>query len=387
MDFKILTKTIGGLFIILGAFLIIPALHGPNLPDDTQMVFIVVGLSTLSLGLIIWYALREYKTEVNHRTGFAVVTLSWLFAGLLGAFPYFFSGHVQSFVDAIFESVSGFTGTGSSILTDIESLPKPLLLWRSMTQWLGGVGIVVFFIAILPAMGIRGTSIFKAEVTGPSKDKITPRVRETAKKLWLIYFGFTALLVLFLMLAGMNSFDAFCHAMTTLSTGGFSTKNAGIAAFKNPLIHYIIIVFMLLGSINFALHYRLLSKYDVSVFKDSEARWYLIIISFFTFLCVYSTWGNQYQSFEEAFRYSLFSVVGTASSTGFSNPDYAAWAPLPQFLILLLMVMGGSSGSTAGGVKCIRLVTAAKQMLRELKLLIHPKAVFPIKSNERAISP
>ena len=385
MDFKILVKTLGGLFVILGVFLLIPGVVGPDAWGPTQKIFLNVGGGTLILGFLIWIAFRDYKVDVNHRTGFAVVTFSWLFAGLIGALPYYISGHISTYLNAYFESISGFTGTGSSILTNIEAMPKPLLLWRSMTQWLGGMGIIVFFIAILPAMGIRGTSIFKAEVTGPSKDKITPRVRETAKNLWLLYFGYTAILALALMYAGMGSFDAFCHAMTTLSTGGFSTKNAGVAAFSNPTIHYLIIFFMILGSINFSLHYRLMAKYDASVFKNTEARWYIYIILLFTTLCIFSTWGHQYQSFEEAFRYSLFTVAGTASSTGFTNPDYALWGPLPQILILLLMVMGGSSGSTAGGVKCTRLIAAAKQMTRELKQIIHPKAVISLKANERAI--
>ncbi|MEZ4754475.1 MAG: potassium transporter TrkG [Bdellovibrionota bacterium] len=385
MDIKILIKTLGGLFIILGVFLIIPGVLGPNAWGETQGVFFSVGGLTLIIGLLLWFTLRKHNVDVNHRTGFAVVSLSWLFAGLIGGLPYFISGHVSSYLDAYFESISGFTGTGSSILTSIEALPKPLLLWRSMTQWLGGMGIIVFFIAILPVMGIKGTSIFKAEVTGPSKDKITPRVRETAKKLWLLYFGYTALLAIGLAYAGMSPYDAICHSMTTLSTGGFSTRNAGIAAFNSPLIDYLIITFMILGSINFALHYRLMARRDISIFKDSEMRWYLFLTVLFTAICTYATWGAQYQSFEEAFRLSLFTVAGTASSTGFTNPDYALWAPVTQLSVLFLMVMGGSSGSTAGGVKCVRLITAAKQMSRELKQLVHPKAIFMVKSGERSI--
>lgn len=385
MNIRILAKTIGGLLAILGFIIATPGIYALFWGNSTAACFFISSLIAIGLGVILWLSQRGYEAEINHRTGFAVVTFSWLSACLLGSLPYYLSGTLPSYIDAFFESTSGFSGTGSSVLLDIEATDKAILLWRSMTQWLGGMGIIVFFIAILPILGVGGVQLYRAEITGPSKDKITPRVRETAKKLWLLYVAFTATLALLLIQAGMSGYDAVNHAFTTLSTGGFSTKAAGIAAFNNPLIEYIIILFMLLSSINFALHYRVLALRDFKALLSTELKWYLAFLFAFTVLLTGIVWGPSYNSFFEAFRNALFTIVCTASSTGFTNSDYTVWPYASFTIIILMMAMGGMSGSTAGGLKCVRVLTAIKQLVLELKQIVHPSAILTVKVNQHTL--
>ncbi|MCB0338681.1 MAG: hypothetical protein KDD53_03705 [Bdellovibrionales bacterium] len=386
MDFRGLAKTLGGLCIVLGVVLTAPGIYSLIAGGLHTQVFFIVALSAIVTGSLLWISQAGYQKDINIRTGFAVVTLSWVLAAVLGAMPFYLSGSLSTFVDAFFESASGFSGTGASAINDIESLDSAIVLWRSMTQWLGGMGIIVFFIAILPALGLGGVQLFKAEITGPQGDKLTPRVREAAKKLWLLYLGFTVLLALLLWaIGGMSLFDAINHSFTTCATGGYSTKNSGVAWFASPTVDIILIVFMSLCSINFNLHYRLLLMKDVSIFRDTEMKWYLWILGAMTLIVTLINWGPTYNSFFESLRYSAFVVTSTASSTGFSNPDYMLWPLATHFIIVLLMVMGGSSGSTAGGTKVIRLVAALKLLEREFKQIVHPNAVIPVKINNHTV--
>lgn len=385
MEIKLIAKVLSGLSVIQGCILLIPSLFAAFSALPSSNDFLLAALGGLLLGSAGWFWLREYQAELSHRTGFAVVTLSWLFAGFLGAFPYYTSGTLPSFVDAIFESFSGFSGTGATVLLDIEGTDKAVLLWRSMTQWLGGLGIVIFFLAILPILGVGGVQLFKAESTGPRKDKITPRVRDTARILWLLYVGLTILLSIILCFLGMNVFDAINHGMTTMATGGFSTKNMGISTFQSPAIDYTIALFMIIASVSFGLYYRLITRRDLSIINDTELKSYITILLVMTFLITIATWNNVYGNFWEALRYSSFTVIATASSTGFTNANYAQWSHFSQYLIILLMVMGGCSGSTAGGVKCIRLVAAFKLLRKELKQVVHPHAVISVTANDKII--
>ena len=385
MDFKILLKTLGGLLILMGNTLFVPGFYSLFNHGAFTEIFFECGIMCILLGVIMWGMLRNYAAELLYRTGFAVVTLCWLGATLFGALPFYLTRSTPTFVDAFFESVSGFTGTGASVISNVEILDPAILLWRSLTHWLGGLGIVLFFLAVLPLLGIKGVALFRAEAAGPSKDRITPRVQETAKRMWVLYVGFTVLLVLGLWAAGMSLFDAVNHAMAAMATGGFSTKNAGIAFFNSATIDYILAAGMFLASVNFSLHYRLFMQGDLSVFKDTEFRWYVRFLVLFILALMLLNKSIYYDNWVDNLRYSVFTVVTTVSTTGFSNQDFTLWPQTTHLLIILLMVMGGMSGSTSGGLKCIRLVAAVKLMARELNQVIHPNALLVVKANQRTI--
>ncbi len=386
VDIRILIKLLGGLLVIFGVLLCIPATFSVFHDLSIAHVFAYPSITCGVLGYLLFLSQQNYTRDLNHRTGFAVVAVAWLTACAIGALPYYLSGTFTGFLDSFFESVSGFSGTGASVLTDIESQSKPILLWRSLTQWIGGMGIIVFFIAILPMLGLGGVQLFKAEITGPQKDKITPRVRETAKKLWFLYVAFTALQTLALIACGLSGYDALNHSLTTISTGGFSTKNRGIAHFDSALVDYIFITFMLLSSINFSLHFRLFVKRDLSALFTTELKWYLTIIGLATFFIMISLWSGMLMEIPDSFRSALFTVVCTISSTGYTYTDYSLWPGASQFIIMVIMICGGMSGSTAGGVKCIRIVTAIKQMHKEVRQIVHPSALYSLKANKHTIS-
>lgn len=385
MNWLLLLKPLGLLLIILGVMLGVPAMHAFKHASYCFESLLVSSLIGILLGTLFLYSSRKVEGEFSNRMGFAVVTISWIFACFLGALPYYFSHALPNFVDAFFESASGFSGTGASVLTDIEATDKSLLFWRSLTQWLGGMGIIVFFIAILPLLGIGGVQLFRAETTGIQKDKITPRVRDTAKSLWLLYFGFTLILTLLLCWNGLSLYDAVNHAMTTMSTGGFSTRNLGVASFNNKNVDYLIAIFMMIGSINFGLHYRFLVFRDVQAFFDTELKGYLAITSCAIALTTGAIWINNFSSLEEAFRHAFFTIAATSSSTGFTHSNYLLWPVFTHYILILLMVMGGMSGSTAGGCKCVRLIAAFKLLAKELKQVIHPNAVLTVKTNDKSI--
>jgi trk system potassium uptake protein TrkH len=385
MDLRIIIKLLGGLLSLLSLTLLVPGIYGMTHHEAAGSNLIMSAIGCSLFGALAYLSQKNYRKELNHRTGIALVGLAWIGTAIIGAIPFYLSDPSIHFLDALFESTSGFTGTGASILTDLESTPRSILLWRSMTQWIGGMGIVLFFIAILPIFGLGGVQLFRAETPGPSKDKITPRVRDTAKMLWGLYLGLTLLLTFLLYIAGMSPFDAVNHAMTTTSTGGFSTKSTGIAHFNNPLIEDILIVFMLLCSINFSLHFRLFLSGSVSALFSTEAKWYFTIVGIMVSIFTLTLWRSD-GAVIESFRDAAFTVICTASSTGFTNVNYESWPAGLHFLLILLMVMGGMSGSTAGGLKCIRIVTAIKQLLKELKRVVHPRGLYAIKINQHAVS-
>jgi len=385
MDLRITIKLLGGLLSLLSLFLVIPGAYGMLIGEIAGKHLILSAVGCSLLGALAYFSQKSYRAELNNRTGIALVSLAWFGTAIVGAIPFYLSDPAIHFLDALFESTSGFTGTGASILTDLDAVPRSILLWRSMTQWIGGMGIVLFFIAILPIFGLGGVQLFRAETPGPSKDKITPRVRDTAKMLWGLYLGLTLILACLLYFAGMSFFDAINHAMTTTSTGGFSTQSTGIAFFNSPLIEDILIVFMLLCSISFSLHFRLLLSGSLSALFSTEAKWYLAIIALAVTLLTLGLWSSS-GALVESFRQAAFTVVCTASSTGFTNINYEHWSAGLQFLLILLMIMGGMSGSTSGGLKCIRIVTAIKQLSKELKRVVHPRALYAIKINEHTVS-
>ena len=302
-----------------------------------------------------------------------------------GSLPYIISGSIPSFTDAFFETISGFTTTGSSILNDIEALPHGILFWRSITQWLGGMGIIVLSLAILPVFGIGGMQLFMAEVPGPTPDKISPRIKQTAKTLWVIYLAFTVAETLLLWAGKMPLFDSICHSFTTMATGGFSTKQASIAHWPSPFIHYVIIVFMFLAGTNFTLSYfAIKGKFSIA-FKDEEFKYYSFFTLGFTALIFIGLLISTEFGVEKAFRDSLFQVLTIITTTGYATADYLTWPPVLTMLIFLLFFFGGSAGSTGGGIKIMRIVVLLKNGYYELKRLVHPNAVIPVRFNKHSV--
>lgn len=330
---------------------------------------------------------RNQKKELSNREGFAIVALGWLSATFFGSLPYLFTGAIPNFTDAWFETTSGFTTTGSTILTDIEKHSHAILFWRSLTQWMGGMGIIVLSLAILPFLGIGGMQLYKAEVPGPTADKLRPRISQTARILWEVYLILSGMEALLLFLGGMNIFEALCHTFSTMATGGFSPKNASIEFYRSPFIEYVITIFMFLAGANFSLHYRVLKGNLSSLWQDEEFCFYTYLVLISTFIISLILWKNFSVNFLEAFRLSIFQVVSILTTTGFSTADFEKWSVAAQYLLLFLMFIGGCAGSTGGAIKCIRIYILIKQGLKELRQIIHPHAVIPVKLGGKIISP
>ena len=323
------------------------------------------------------------KTTQDPERAFFIVVLSWVAICLLGAVPLYACGHFPSFLDAFFESVSGFTTTGATVLSDIEALPRWANLWRCATHWIGGLGVIALAVALLPLLGAGGFRLIKAETSGPEKGKFTTRVTDTAKILWLIYFGMTVLQVVLLKWAGFDFFDAIAHAFSTMGTGGFSTRNASLGAFANPAAEWICTVFMLLASVNFTLYYRLFSGRVSDFRRDSELRAFCAVVGV-AIVGITAVRATDLASLGETVRTVAFQVASVISTTGFMTDDYLAWRPASQVLLLALFFIGGCSGSTAGGIKIIRWTVLAKQMRNELLRLVHPHGVYTLWINGNA---
>jgi trk system potassium uptake protein len=385
MNLKLIFRVLG--FLIFGEgiamlFSLVVSLifRGPDLS-----AFLISSGITLSTGGLLLIITKKAVKDIGKREGFIIVTFSWITFSFFGSLPYIISGSIPNFTDAFFETISGFTTTGASILTDIEALPHGILFWRSFTQWLGGMGIIVLSLAILPVFGIGGMQLFMAEVPGPTPDKISPRIRQTAKTLWFIYLIFTLTETILLWIGGMSFFDAVNHSLTTMATGGFSTKQDSIAHWDSPFIQYVIIVFMFLAGTNFTLSYIALKGKYKSVFKDEEFKYYILFIVGFTILIFAGLLITKSLGFEKAFRDSLFQVVSILTTTGFATANYLTWAPILIILLFALFFFGGSAGSTGGGIKIMRIVLLLKNSYYELRRMIHPNAVIPVKFNKHSV--
>jgi len=339
------------------------------------------------IGCILWFSIRPdiKKKGIGKREGYLIVTLSWIVISLFGTLPFLLSGAISSLTNAYFETISGFTTTGASILNDIEALPKNILYWRAMTHWMGGMGIIVLTVAVLPFLGIGGMQLLVAEMPGITPDKLHPRITATAKRLWGIYVIFTLAEVVLLWIGEMDFFDSVCHAFATMATGGFSTKNDSIASFT-PYTQYIIILFMILAGTNFTLHYLAMHRRLKKVWSNQEFKVYFWIILIFTILIALGLVFFQENNFESAVRNALFSVVSILTTTGFVNSDYLLWPSFIWIFIFILMFVGGSAGSTGGGVKIVRHLLLFKNSWIELKRAIHPSAIIPVKFNHKAVS-
>jgi trk system potassium uptake protein TrkH len=388
MNYKVILYIIGFLIMLTGLFMLSSIVFSLIYISDDIPAFIISGILTSFVGSILWFVFRKEKSvEIRKKEGYLIVTLGWLVMSLFGALPFIVHGSIPNYTDAFFETMSGFTTTGAAIITDIEKLPAGLIFWRSLTQWLGGMGIIVLSIAILPMLGIGGMQLFVAEVPGPTKDKFHPRVRETAKRLWGIYVILTLAEIILLFIGGMSFFDSINHALTTMATGGFSTKNASIAAYPSPFIQYVFILFMFLAGTNFTLHYFALHG-KFNFFKNnSEFRFYAMFILIFSVIIALVHLPQVSFHVEEAFRQSLFHVVSLVTTTGYVSSDYENWAPFSKTIFFTLLFIGGCAGSTGGGIKVIRHYVLYRNSLLELKRLIHPRAVIPVRVNNKAIPP
>ena len=389
IDIRMIAHVLGLLLMFNGAFmtLCLPASFYYNPNDIIPIMFSAFG--TMGVGLMTWILTRTTdKPNIKKREGYLIVTLGWIIMSLSGALPYIMSGTVINFTDAFFETLSGYTTTGASVINDLSLVPRDILLWRSLTQWIGGMGIIVLAVAILPVLGIGGMQLFTAEAPGIKTDKLRPRIADTAKRLWYIYVGLTFLEFIILKIAGMGWFDALNHALTTMATGGFSTHNESMAFYADrPIIQYIVIAFMFLAGTNFTVHYFGFIKNPLEPFKNEEFRYYFGLILGVSIMATIVVASLTSIGLEQSFRDSIFQVVSIVTSTGFVSADYTSWTPFLTMVFFVLMFVGGSAGSTAGGIKVVRHIVLLKNSLLELKRQLHPSAMIPVRLNKRAIDP
>lgn len=381
---------LGVLLVIEALFMLLPTVASAVYGDHDLPAFLVSAAVTLTLGVVGVLTGHGSAKQIGTREGYLIVALVWVVFSLFGMLPFLLSRSVGSVTDAFFETISGFTTTGASIMTDIDSLPHGILMWRCLMQWIGGMGIIVFSMAFLPLFG-SGMQLYKAEVTGPTYDKLTPRIKDTARKLYEIYLLFTVVLILLLWAFGMNLFDSVCHAFATVSTGGYSTKQASIGYWASPAIHYTLIVFMFMSSINFSLIYNAAVRHQFRrLLSDEEVRaFFYIILSATVFVGVGLMLTGRVTSVggvEFYLRTALFNVVSLITSTGFCTCDYLTWHPTLWTEVFIISLIGGCAGSTAGGIKVIRIVVAAKNVFYEFRRIVHPKAVMPVRVNGRTVS-
>jgi trk system potassium uptake protein len=385
MNVRIIFRVLGLLLLVEGFAMLLAFGVSLIYGGYDQKAFLISSGINIFLGAFIILLTRNARPDIGRREGYIIVSAVWVVFSLFGSLPYVISGAIPNFTNAFFETMSGFTTTGSTILNDIEALPRGILFWRSISQWLGGMGIIVLSLALLPVFGIGGMQLFMAEVPGPTPDRINPRIRQTAKTLWGIYLIFTATEMVLLWVFGMELYDAVCHSFTTMATGGFSTKQASIAHWSSPAIHYIIIIFMFLAGTNFALSYLAIKGKLSRVLKDEELRYYGIFVIGFTLLIFIGLLITTQMNAENAFRDSLFQVVAIITTTGYGTADYLTWPPVLTMVIFALFFFGGSAGSTGGGIKIMRIVLLLKNSYYELRRMVHPHAVIPVKFNNHSV--
>lgn len=395
MNLLVVLGILGAFIFFMGFALIVPAGIALIYGENTWLSFLISAGIAFVIGGTLWFFFKP-QDEIRVREGFLVVSLTWLFLSLVGALPFVISGILPSYTDAVFETMSGLTTTGATIMggtnsigfmnPEIEQLPKSFLFWRSLSHWLGGMGIIVLSIAILPLLGIGGMQLFQAESPGPTTDKLTPRVQETAKLLWVVYVAMTGAEFLLLWIhPSMDWFEALNHAFATLATGGFSTKNASIAAFDSVYIDVVITIFMFLAGINFAMHFRLFKGDLQNFFSNRETRFYSVICMIGIMLVSFSLWYFDGFTLGEAIRYGSFQAVAIITTTGFGTSDYELWYSFGAFFLFLLFFTGGCAGSTGGGIKMIRIMIIIRNTFREVKQIIHPKAILPVRIGDKTV--
>ena len=387
MHKRLVINIIARVILIACCFMLVPlawAVYDNPRSQETKafLATIMLGAAAASVTLWIFRLKKENFKKISAKDCLAIVGLSWIFLSLVGALPFYFSGFFKHYTDAFFEVVSGFTTTGASILTDVEILPRGILFWRSFANWLGGIGIIVLYISIFPALGIPAFQMYEAEASGPTTERLAPQLKETAQRLWGTYVLLTLCEIVFLMLGGMPFFDSLCHSFGTIATGGFSTKNVSIAAYS-PYIQWVVIVFMFLGATNFALVYQTFRGKPQSLFRDEEFRWHLggtiALVLFFALLLS----GSRLSV--DPVRDGAFQIVTITTTTGFATADYIFWPSVLQFILFVLMFVGGCGGSTAGGMKLVRVIVAGKTLGRYVVQAVFPNAVLPLRFNGKAL--
>ncbi|MDP3311823.1 TrkH family potassium uptake protein [Lutibacter sp.] len=393
LNYRIIISFLGLTAILNGFFMLLAVPFSLYYREPEGWGILKGGIITIFFGFFLWFFNRKASKTLHKKEGYLIVTFGWLVLSFTGTLPYIFTDTIPYFTNAFFETMSGYSTTGSSILNDIESMPKGILFWRSATHWIGGMGIIVLAVAILPLLGIGGMQLFMAEAPGPSADKMHPRITETAKRLWLIYFALTMAEFLLLKIAGMTWFDAINHSMATMSTGGFSTKNSSVAYWDHaPLIQYIITIFMFIAGTNFVLTYFAMKGKISKVFNSEEFKYYFFGVLGLTLLMTFLIINFQDQSLvstiahlknygetESAFRHAAFSVVSIITTTGFVSADFTTWSSFATMIMFSLFFIGGSAGSTSGGVKIVRHIIMIKSSFYEFKRLLHPNAIIPVR--------
>jgi trk/ktr system potassium uptake protein len=371
------------LITVIGGFMLFPlgiAIYNGETASAVAFIQTIV-LVIVSGVLINLFTGKRRGKQFSAKDGFLMVTISWVIASAAGALPFMLSGVIPSYADAYFETMSGFTTTGASILPEIQSLPRSILFWRSLTHWLGGMGFVVLTVAIMPLLGIGGVKMVSAESPGPTMDKITPKITHMAKLLWFIYIGMTILETVLLLFGGMDLFDSLTHTFGTLATGGFSPKNASVGFYDSAYIDIVITVFMVLAGLNFGLYFRALTGNIGELRKNTELKAYLLIFIVTTLIAAIPLTGKVYSDFGESLRFSSFQVASIITTTGFATTDFDLWPSLSKYILFALMFIGGCSGSTGGGIKVVRIVTLFKQAITEMKHLANPRGVFTTRMN------
>ena len=378
MDFGVIIKTLGKI-ILFEAAALLPSLFIALYSGQGDFYAFLLSIIIIAAIGGLCLLSKPKKDAINYKEGFAIVGFGWILVTVLGALPFIFAGTFNSFIDAFFEAASGFSTTGATVLNDVEVLPKGILFWRSFTHWLGGMGILVLALALLPAFKTGALQIYKAESPGPTPTKLVPRLGQTAQLLYGVYILFTVVQVVLLFLAGMPLFEACVHTFGTVGTGGFSTKNASIGAYNNVVFEVIIFFFMLVSGTNFTLHYQALHGNFKSLVKDSEFKFYIFVITASITAITLNLWNNIYINILEALRHASFQVVSMITTTGYATTNFDVWPSFSKIILVILMLIGGCSGSTAGGIKQIRMLLLFKYAKREFSKLLHPKAVIPVR--------
>ena len=387
INFKTIIRIIGILLLLETVMFLVCSSVSFYYRESDMLDFWKAGGITAGIGLLLAALGKGGERQLTRRDGYVLVSFAWVAFSLFGMLPFYIGGYIPDIADAFFETMSGFSSTGATILDDIESLPHGILFWRSMTQWIGGLGIIMFTIAVLPIFGVSGLQVFAAEASGPTHDKVHPRIGITAKWIWSIYAGITALLVSLLMLGGMDWFDSICHAFATTGTGGFSTKQASVSYYNSPYIEYVISIFMFISGINFTLLLLFVNRKFKKFISNAELKFYFGSVVLFTAVIAIVLYYTSPMGMEESFRKSLFQVISLHTSTGFATDDYMQWSPVLWGLLTIIMLMGACAGSTTGGLKCIRMVILTKVSRNEFKHILHPNAILPVRINKQVISP
>lgn len=377
---------IGVLIMVEGAFMLFPGLVSLWYGEPDIPYHFLSALICCIVGSAMAFIFRKHSKMFGKRDGYIIVSSVWVVFSFFGLMPFWISGYIPSFTDAFYETMSGFTTTGSTILTDVEALPHGLLFWRSLTQWLGGMGIIMLSIAILPMLGIGGMQLYSAESSGAMSDKLRPKISDMAKYMWIIYLSLTIIESVLLMLGGMSPFDAVCHSLSTLATGGYSTKNNSVAFFDSAYIEYVIMFFTFLGGVNFALYYALAIGKMHRLQIDDELKYYTLITVVIGIVAGIILYNSDFGlTLEKSIRNCMFLIISVVTTTGFTTCDYSLWPHVLTVIITLLLIAGGCAGSTSGGLKVIRQILMAKSGIYELRHMLHPTAILHVKVNGKAI--